>query len=382
MSSAICGSGGAIAVTAFLSHFKDMPDPRQAAKVTYPLQEILLLVLVSVLAGAEGFTDAAHYGKAKLAFLRRFLPFANGTPAHDHLGDVFASLDPAAFAKRFAQWAAELTGTPVDAIAIDGKTSRRSGPKASQELLHTVSAFAASERLVLGQLKTDAKSNEITAIPELLALIALEGAVVTIDAMGCQRGIAQTILDRKADYVLALKGNRGAMFHSVKRYVKKHDELGYSGHGALVHETRETSHGREEMRRVRVVDDVAWIARLYPWPGLKSVIVVQCERKEREAAAGETQTRLYLASAVWPPDRAADLVRGHWGVENSLHWVMDMVFGDDQCRVRTGHAAQNFVAVKHVAANFARRNKGKESLRLTLKTAAWDDDHLAKLLAA
>lgn len=382
MSAAAVGSCGVLAVASFLSHFKDMPDPRQAAKVSYPLNEILLLVLVSVLAGAEGFTDAAHYGRTKLAFLRRFLPFANGTPAHDHLGDVFASLDPAAFAKRFAHWAAELTGAPVEAIAIDGKTSRRSGAKASQELLHTVSAFAASERLVLGQLKTDAKSNEITAIPELLALIAIEGATVTIDAMGCQREIAQTILDRKADYVLALKGNRGTMFHSVKRYVKKHDELGYSGHAAQVYETRELSHGREEMRRVRVVDDVAWIERLYPWPGLKSVVVVQSERRARAAAASEIQTRLYLSSAVLSPQRAAALVRGHWGIENRLHWVMDMVFGDDQCRVRTGHAAQNFVAVKHVAANLARRNKGKESLRLTLKAAAWDDNHLAKLLAA
>jgi len=191
-----------VETTVFLSFFSDMPDHRQAGKVAYPLDEVLLLALFAVLAGAEGFTDIARFGVRKLAFLRRFRPFAQGTPSHDHLGDLFAALDAKAFQRCFVAWVASLTGAPPELIAIDGKTSRRSGRKGGHDALHLVSAFAARERLVLAQTKTSAKSNEITAIPALLDLLSLEGALVSIDAMGCQRAVAQKVPDKGGDYLL------------------------------------------------------------------------------------------------------------------------------------------------------------------------------------
>jgi hypothetical protein len=202
---------GAIEETVvFLDYFKELPDPRQAGKVIYPLPEVLLLCLLAVLAGAESFVDIARFGEKKIEFLRRFRPFHHGTPAHDHLGDIFAVLDAERFQRCFVDWVAALTGAPKEVVAIDGKTLRRSGEKKSAKAaIHMVSAFATRQRLVLGQVKVADKANEIVAIPKLLDLLAIEGAIVTLDAIGCQRAIAQQILDKKADYVLALKGNQG-----------------------------------------------------------------------------------------------------------------------------------------------------------------------------
>src|SRR5712664_3323076 len=203
----------------FLDHFKDLPDPRQRGKITYPLAEVLLLCLLAVLGGAETFVDIARFGEKKIDLLRRFRPFRDGTPSHDHLGDIFATLDAEQFQRCFVSWVASLTGTPAEVIAIDGKTSRRSYQKKGVKApIHMVSAFAARQRLVLGQVKVAEKSNEIVAIPKLLDLLAIEGAVVTIDAMGCQRDIARKIIDKKADYVLALKGNQGTLRQDVELF--------------------------------------------------------------------------------------------------------------------------------------------------------------------
>ncbi len=204
----------------FLDHFKDLPDPRQRAKVTYPLDEILLLCLLAVLAGAEAITDIARFGEKKRDLLRRFRPFADGTPAHDHLGDILAALDAEAFQRCFVGWVASITGAGAEVVAIDGKTSRRTHDRRrGKPAIHMVSAFAARQRLVLGQVKLAEKANEIVAIPRLLDLLAIEGAIVTIDAMGCQRSIAQGIVDKKADYVLALKGNQGSLHEDVRLFV-------------------------------------------------------------------------------------------------------------------------------------------------------------------
>jgi hypothetical protein len=213
--------------TVFLGYFKDMPDARQPGKVIYPLDEVLLLCLLAVLAGAEAFTDIARFGEKKLDLLRRFRAFKNGTPAHDHLGDIFATLDAQAFQRCFVAWVSALTKTPAEVIAIDGKTSRRSGKRGSKEPIHMVSAFAARQRLVLGQVAVAQKSNEIVAIPALLEMMAIEGAVVTIDAMGCQRAIAQKIKDKKADYIIALKGNQGALHEDVKLFAKEQKAAGF-----------------------------------------------------------------------------------------------------------------------------------------------------------
>ena len=366
--------------TVFLESFKDLPDHRQTGKVTYPLDEILLLSLLAVLAGAEGFTDIARFGEKKQALLRRFRPFAAGTPSHDHLGDIFATLDAEAFRRCFVAWVAGLTKTPAELIAIDGKTSRRSGKKGSKEAVHIVSAFAARQRLVLAQTRVGEKSNEIVAIPALLDMLSIEGATVTIDAMGCQRDIARKIIDKKADYILALKGNQGTLREDVELFANEQKAKGFSDATVSAAETVDGDHGRIETRRVTVVHDVAWLQERHDWPGLKGLVIVESVREigTRE----ERESRYYLTSSTWSAERLGPMVRGHWSVENGLHWVMDMTFRDDECRIRTDHAPENFVTVKHMAANLARKASGRDSVRLRLKPAAWDDDYLAKLIAA
>jgi predicted transposase YbfD/YdcC len=365
---------------AFLVYFNDLPDHRQSGKVTYPLDEILLLSLLAVLAGAEGFTDIARFGERKLGLLRRFRPFADGTPSHDHLGDIFATLDAQAFRRCLVAWVAALTRTPAELIAIDGKTSRRSGKKGSKEAIHMVSAFAARQRLVLAQTRVGEKANEIVAIPALLDMLSIDGAVVTIDAMGCQREIASKIIDKKADYILALKGNQGTLREDVELFANEQKAKGFPDTTVSGDETVDGDHGRIETRRVTVVHDVAWLKDRHDWPGLKGLIIVESAREI--GMRTERETRYYLTSSAWRADRLGPMVRDHWAVENGLHWVMDMTFRDDECRIRTDHAPENFVALKHMAANIARKQPGRDSLRLRLKTAAWDDDYLAKLIAA
>jgi predicted transposase YbfD/YdcC len=370
---------------AFLNYFKDLPDVRQSGKVKYPLDEILLLCLLAVVAGAETITDIARFGRHKLAFLRRFRPFADGTPAHDHLGDILATLDPEPFECCFVAWVAAQTGVPAEVVAIDGKTVRRSGSKTSKKKkdpkgpIHIVSAFAARQRLVLGQVKVGEKSNEIVAIPKLLRMLAIEGAVVTIDAMGCQRDIAQTIIDKKADYILALKGNQGTLKDDVKLFVDEQKAVDFKDAKVSRDKTVDGDHGRIETRQVTVVHDVEWLRERHDWPGLKSVVVVESTREV--AGKIDREMRLYITSLVLLANQIGPMVRGHWMIENGLHWVLDMIFRDDECRVRTDNAPANFAIIKHIAYNLMRRAATKDSMRLRRKVAAWDDEFLASLIA-
>ena len=365
----------------FLEYFRDFPDPRQAGKVVYPLDEILLLCLLSVLAGAETFTDIARFGTRKLGFLRRFRPFRDGTPAHDHLGDIFATLDAEKFQQCFVAWVSAETGATSDVIAIDGKTARRSGDKkGAKAAIHMVSAFAARQRLVLGQVKVAAKSNEIIAIPKLLEMMAIEGAIVTIDAMGCQRAIARTIIDKKADYVLALKGNQGSLRDDVDVFVAEQNAREFQDTTISRHQTVDGDHGRIETRTTTVIHDVGWLQDRHNWPGLNGIVMVE-SRREIDGKI-EQETRFYITSLLLLAAQLGSIVRGHWAIENSLHWVMDMIFRDDECRMRTDHAPANFTTIKHMAINLLRNAPGKDSLRLRRKVAAWDDDFLASLITA
>lgn len=376
------GTEGAIVESVvFLDHFRDMPDGRQQGKVQYPLDEILLLCLLAVLAGAETFTDIARFGTGKLELLRRFRPFANGTPAHDHLGDIFATLDAEKFQQCFASWVAGVTGVPADVIAIDGKTVRRSADKkGGKAAIHMVSAFAARQRLVLGQVNVAEKSNEIVAIPKLLDMMVLEGAVLTIDAIGCQREVATKIINKKADYVLALKGNQGTLREDVEVFASEQKANGFQEAPVSRHQTVDGDHGRIETRTTTVVHDVAWLQERHQWPGLNGIVIVENTREINGKA--EQETRLYLTSLLLPAEQLGPIVRDHWAVENSLHWVMDMTFRDDECRIRTENAPANFTTIKHMALNLLRRAPGKDSLRLRRKVAAWDDNFLASLIAA
>lgn len=347
----------------------------------YPLPEVLLLILLAVLAGAETFTDIARFGEKKLELLRRFRPFKNGTPAHDHLGDIFATLDPQAFHRCFVAWVAARTNTPVELISLDGKTSRRSAQtKASKAAIHMVSAFAARQRIVLGQVKVNEKSNEIVAIPALLDMMSIEGAVVTIDAMGCQRNIASKIIDKKADYILALKGNQTTLREDVEIFVDEQKPLQYRDATISTHETVDADHGRVETRKYTVLHDVAWLQERHKWPGLKGVVVVESQREIAGKISNET--RFYITSLALKAEAVGPMVRAHWAIENSLHWVMDMVFRDDECRIRTSNAPTNFATCRHIAYNLYRKAPGKDSIRLRRKSAGWDDEYLASLIAA
>ena len=350
-------------------------------KVVYPLGEVLLLALLAVLAGAETFTDIARFGETKLELLRRFRPFRDGTPPHDRIGDIFAALDAEHFQHCFAAWVAAVTGMPEGVIAIDGKTVRRSGHKSGGKApIHMVSAFAARQRLVLGQVKVAEKSNEIIAIPKLLGLLAIEGAIVTIDAMGCQRDIAQKILDKKADYVLALKGNQGSLREDVEVFVAEQKAAGFADTDITRDTLTDGDHGRIETRTTTVIHDVEWLRKRHDWPGLKAVVMVESVREIGEKT--ERETRFYITSLVMLAALLGPVVRSHWSIENSLHWVMDMVFRDDECRVRTDHAPANFTTIKHMAHNLLRKDSSKDALRLKRKVAAWNDDFLASLIAA
>ena len=375
------GDGGAFTGSVvFLSHFSALPDPRQRGKVKYRLDEVPLLCLLAVVAGADCIVEIARFGQKKRDLLGRFRPFADGTPSHDHLGDILASLDAQAFQRCFVAWVASLTGVDPDVIAIDGKTSRRSSQtKGGSAPIHMVSAFAARQRLVLGHVKVADKSNEITAIPKLLAMMDIENAIVTIDAMGCQRDIAQAIIDKKADDILALKGNQGTLRDDVDLFVTEQKAKGFKDTIVSRDTTVEGDHGRIETRTTTVVHQVGWLDD-HRWPGLKSIVVVD-SRREIDGKI-QTETRLCITSLVLPAHVVGPLVRRHWAIENGLHRVMDMVFRDDECRVRTDHAPANLATIKQMALNLIRLAPGKDPLRVKRKVAARDDDCLADVIRA
>lgn len=370
----------------FLKAFEDLPDTRQAGEVRYPLTEVLLLCLLAVLAGAETFVDIALFGDKKLELLRRFRPFAGGTPSHDHLGDIFATLDAEAFQRCLVAWVASMTGARAEVIAIDGKTLRRSHhKKGGKAAIHMVSAFAARQRLVLGQVKVAHKSNEITAIPKLLETLAIEGAIVTIDAMGCQRETAQKIIDKKADYILALKGNQGSLRDDVEVFAAEQKANDFKDTEISEDKTLDADHGRIETRKTTIIHDVAWLRERHAWPGLKAIVMVESKRETPDGPGTyktEWETRFYITSLVLAAHQIGAIVRSHWAVENSLHWVLDMVFRDDGCGVRTNHAPANYTTLKHMATNLLRRAATKHSLRARRKIAAWDDDFPASLVPA
>ena len=365
----------------FLSHFKDLPDPRQQGKVIYPLDEVLLLCLLAVLAGAETLVDIALFGEKKLSLLRRFRPFRDGTPSHDQLGDIFATLDAVKFQHCFVSWVASLTGAAAEVIAIDGKTVRRSfQKKGAKAPIHMVSAFAARQRLVLGQVKVAEKSNEIVAIPALLDMLAIEGAIVSIDAIGCQRDIAEKIIAKKADYVLALKGNQGTLRGDVELFAAEQKANGFKHTHVSRHQTVDGDHGRIETRTYTALHDIAWLKQRHAWPGLNGIVMVESTREIGDKI--ERETRFYITSLAWLACQLGPVIRSHWAIENSLHWVMDMIFRDDECRIRTEHAPANFTTLKHIAHNLIRKASGKPSFRAKRKIAAWDDDFLASLIVA
>ena len=363
-----------------LDHFSALRDPRQPWRVVYPLPEILLLVLSATLSGMEDFVEIKLWGEQRIDFLRRFLPYDRGIASHDTLNDVINALDPELFKACFTAWVEQLRESEPDIIAIDGKTSRRSHARArGREPLHLVSAWACRQRLVLGQEALADTSNEIVAIPLLLERLALTGALVTIDAIGTQAKIAQTIVRRGGDYLLALKANRPVLFGDVEAFFADPQP------GPLdTFETTDADHGRIEVRRHAVCHHVDWLfsERRYAgepsFPHLATIAMVETEvgrngRTERER-------RYYLSSAALDAKTFARAVRAHWGIENRLHWVLDVVFHDDLARLRSRHGPENMAVVKHMAINLLRKPKDRHSLKVRRKLANLNLDYLESLL--
>lgn len=360
---------------ALLDHFSALDDPRQSWKVLYPLDEIVLLVLCAVLSGADDFVEIAAWGRLHVPFLRRLRPFRRGIPSHDCLNDMFNMLDPEQFQGCFMSWVAGLRDDGAEVIALDGKTSRRTGDhRRGRAPLHLVSAWASRQRLVLGQEAVAEASNEIDAIPALLDKLALDGALVSIDAIGCQHDIAAKIVDQGGDYLLAVKANQATLFADLRLFF----DDAYERDRLACHQTTDGDHGRIEVRRHWVCNDVAWLAEMHPWIKLASVAMVEASREIDGKST--TAKRFYIASTPLAAKRFAAAVRAHWTIENQLHWVMDVVFRDDLCRLRSGHAPHNMAAIRHIALNLVRQANDKASLKVRRKKAAWSTQYLERLL--
>jgi predicted transposase YbfD/YdcC len=367
-----------------VEHFAALEDPRVERTKLHPLVSILVIALCAVICGAESWDEIALFGQAKEEWLSSFLDLPHGIPSHDTFNRVFAALDPKQFQACFVAWMQAVAEVlPAQVIAIDGKTVRRSHDHANgKAAIHMVSAWASVNRLVLAQVKVDAKSNEITAIPELLRVLAIKGCVITIDAMGCQREIAQQIVDQEGDYVLALKENQETLYHDVvatfaDAQAKTVDEM-------VVDETRSVGkgHGRIEVRRCRVIQDpdvLAWLQDGHPWPGLQAIGMVEAERRIGEERSCES--RYYLLSAHLTAQAFGEATRSHWGIENQVHWVLDVTFHEDQSRIRAGHAAENFAVLRHLALNLLRQQQVKHlSIKAKRLKAGWDHDFLLQTI--
>lgn len=364
-----------------LDHFSTLKDPRQSWRVLYPLPEILLLVLCGTLSGMEDFVEIALWGKERLAFLRRFLPYERGIPSHDALNDLFNALDAELFRDCFTTWVETLCDTDPEIIAIDGKTSRRSHARSKGRMpLHLVSAWASRQRLVLGQEAVADKSNEITAIPLLLKRLELAGALVTIDAMGTQIEIAKTIVEGGGDYLLSLKANWPALLAEVEMFFADPKNMA----SCQLADTTDGDHGRIEERRHLVCHKVDWLRSDRRFPGerdfSKLAMIAMIETATERGDKIEREKRYYISSAALDAKTFANAVRTHWHVENRLHWVLDVVFHDDLARLRTGFGPQNMAVVKHMAMNLIRHPKDKHSLKNRRKLACLNDDYLESLV--
>lgn len=368
-----------------LHHFGHLTDPRIERTKEHKLSDIVVIAICAIIAGADGWVAVETFGHAKEKWLRTFLELPNGIPSHDTFGRVFGLLDPTEFEQAFSQWVAAARETlKGQIIALDGKSLRRSYDQVlGKSAIHMVSAWATAQRLVLGQRKINAKSNEISALPELLKVLAIEGCIVTIDAMGCQTEIAETIIQHGADYVLAVKENQGKLYEDVQDLFAGADEVAFR---EVPHDfEREVTkdHGRLEIRECWILsapEYLEYVRRVEAWKNLRSIVRI-CTEVRHEQTMLSRETRYFISSLAGSAQDMIHAVRGHWGIENGLHWVLDVTFREDDSRVRKENAPENFAVLRHIALNVLNRaRKGKDSIKTMRLRAGWDETYLAKLL--
>lgn len=364
-------------IAPFGRHIDCIKDPRRH-NIRHLFHDMLLIALCAIISGADSWTQVAEYGRSKQQWFSQFLALPNGIPAHDTFGRVFAMIDPKGFENFFRHWVQDFAESIKDkTVCIDGKTLRGSHDRASgKAAIHMVSAWAAEAGLVLGQLKTDAKSNEIIAIPELIKTLALEDAVVTIDAMGCQKKIVRTIIDQKADYVIQVKDNHKRLHEDIALFFQEPANANLDSV-----ETTDGDHGRIETRCYMTTSDISWLQEKHLWAGIKSIAMVT---RERDINATVSREKAYFISSL-ESDAAviAKAIRAHWGIENSLHWCLDISFREDHCRVRKDHAPENMGILRHMALNLLKREKSlKGGIQTKRLKAAWDHSYLLKILSA
>jgi predicted transposase YbfD/YdcC len=359
-----------------LKYFAELKDPRVERNRDHLLEEILLIAIAAVLSGAESWNDIEEYGKSKWDWLQTFLTLPHGIPSHDTFNRVFSALDPEELEKGFVAWVSSIAKlTAGEVVAIDGKAlcgTRQSGNKA---IVHMVSAWAENNGLVLGQRKVDEKSNEITAIPKLLEVLELSGTVVTIDAMGCQKTIAEKIIAKQADYILAVKENQGHLLEEVQ------DSFRMLASESVAEEI-DCGHGRVEKRTCSVIVDTSLLLEnAGGWAGLRGLVRIEAERYHKTSGKTEREIRYYITSVQPEAAPLNRMIRQHWGIENKLHWVLDVAFGEDASRKRAGHAAQNFSLLNRIALNLLKQDTSlKRGIKGKRLKAAWDHPYLLKLL--
>jgi predicted transposase YbfD/YdcC len=357
------------------SYFQYLSDPRVERTKAHLLYDIIFIAVASVLCGAETWNDMEDFGKAKLSWLKTFLKLPEGIPSHDTFNRVFSLLDPKKLGDCFLQWTrAVFRTTKGEVISIDGKTICGSRDKGKKSIVHMISAWAEINNIVLGQLKVDDKSNEITAIPELLKLLVLKGCIITIDAMGCQKEIASQIVDQEADYVFALKGNQGNLLQQTE------DSFRFLPIKS-VSEDIDADHGRVERRICSVIDDLSMIEAREDWKNLQSIVKVEAERFIKSTGKSESETRFYVSSLPADAELLNKSIRSHWRIENSLHWILDVAFNEDNSRKRAGNAAQNFSVLNRIALNVLKNDTStKRGIKGKRLKAGWDVRYLEKIL--
>ena len=369
----------------FFQNFADLNDPRIERTKDHLLIDIIAIAILAVISGAEGWVAIETYGKAKYEWLKEFLELPNGIPSHDTFRRVFSRLDPDEFQECFLNWVNVITEKlGIDFIAIDGKTLRQSYDRnQGQKALHIVSAWSSSHQLVLGQKKVKNKSNEITAIPALIEMLEISGSIITIDAMGCQKDITSLIIQKKGDYIIALKANQKCLYEQIKEWFILADEENLLEGESNYYESRETGHNRREKRQIWVVpiSSLPCLHNQSLWTGLTTVIMVKSERHLWNKTT--TEVRFYISSLAIDAEKISKAIRSHWGIENSLHWTLDVTFSEDKSRIRKENAPENFALLRRLAINLLKQETSfKGSLKMKRYRASMDNNYLTKILAS